>query len=522
MPSSAAEFWNQVGSTDADVERLYRLLLDRGNPTPSRDLAAHLVAFHWRDEQERLAQAAARTSPVYQPKQTYAVGQTIHFPALGEREGIVKKLRSGDNPRIGPFQIMSVKFEGDAHLHELAMSFERDHALNAEPEQKRDALNLSQEEAQSQYGEPIRTRIVQRLGAKNDFVHAGDFWFLRELIPQINPGYLNIAEAAIEQGGEAVRTTDLVKILEMTDTKGATATFAVNAALATDPRFDAVGPRGDSRWFLSRLEPPEAFEYPQVLRAAPPSHVTLAPQLESIAAELQDEADYNGNAPAVVPGRDEVTVVLTYPHRLAGTLPLTPAVRALVPEFDNPRLKLTLKDPAGEKKITAIAVNEGNYIAGLTAWYNAWKLSPGAMLTLKRGGDPLTLTIDPQLQRERALWIRVARVVGGRLSIGTERRPLHHKYDEEMLIVIGDPLGLIQLSEGAQAKAPLSALLDEIFPELAKLSSAGTVHAKSLYSAVNFVRRVGPRAVLSALSENRALTSNGGGYFVLNDGKKNQ
>jgi len=527
MSSSAIEFWNQVGSTDADVERLYNFLLERGNPAPSRDLATHLIDLRWREEQERMALAAARTSPVYQPKQSYTVGQTIHFPALANREGVVKKIRASDNPRLGEFEIIAVKFEGETALREFAMAYPRPHPLNEEPEQKRDALNLSQAETHAQYGESVRTRIVQCLGAKKDFVHATDFWFLRELIPPINPGYLNIAEAAIEASGDAVRTTELVKILEMADTKGATATFAVNAALATDPRFDEVGPIGDSRWFLTQLEPPEALAYPQVLRAITAHVAPLAPELETIAAELQDEADpstdsgqaLNGNARTPVPGRDEVTVVLTYPHRRAGTLPLTPAVRALAPNFSNPRLKLAFQDTS-ERKISAIAVNEGNYIAGLTPWYNAWKLAPGAMLTLKRGADPLTLVIDPQLQRERALWIRVARVIGGRLTFGTERRPLAHKYDEEMLIVVGDVVGLEQLSESAQAKLSLALLLEEIFPELAKLSSAGTVHAKTIYSAVNFVRRAGPRAVLSALSENRAMTSSGGGYFVLNETRR--
>ncbi len=535
MSSTAVEFWNQVGSTDMDIERLYNFLLERGNPAPSRELAARLIDIRWREKQQLMAEAAARTSAVYQPKQTFSVGQTIHFPAFGNREGVVKKVRAGDNPRLGAFQVIAVKFEGEAQLHEFAMAYTRPHPLNEEPEQRKDTLNLSQEETRARYGEDVRAHIVQRLGANPDFVHAGDQWFLRELIPQINPGYLNIAEAAIEQSGDAVRTTDLVKILEMTDTKGAAATFAVNSALATDPRFDAVGPMGDSRWFLTRLEPPEAVEYPQVLRAASARAATLAPELETIVAELQDEADLNGNAQTPVAGHDEtpalpretsglafgasVTVVLTYPHRRAGTLPLTPAVRALVPNFSNPRLKITLQDTT-DRKIAAFAVNEGNYIAGLSQWYNAWKLSPGAMLTLKRGADLLTVVIDPQLQRERALWIRVARAVGGRLTFGTERRPLAHKYDEEMLIVVGDPNGIEQLAEGAQAKLPLGELVEEIFPELAKLSSAGTVHAKTLFSAVNFVRRAGPRAVLSVLTDNRALTSNGGGYFVLNEGKR--
>ena len=86
-----------------------------------------------------------------------------------------------------------------------------------------------------------------------------------------------------------------------------------------------------------------------------------------------------------------------------------------------------------------------------------------------------------------------------------------------MLIVIGDPVGLDAAAQKAREHTSLTTLLEEIFPELAKLSGAGRVHAKTLYSAVNLVRRAGPRAVLHALTESRALSSVGGGYFVLNE-----
>lgn len=508
--------WDQVGSADNDVERLYEFLLERGAPTSGRELALHLIELRWREEQEEIAQAAARTSPTFQPKQTYAVGQRVHF-AFGNREGVVKKIRAGDNPRFGTFQVMTVKFDDDATLREFAMGLTCEHPLNQDRVQAKESLGLSQQQIVEQFGEGIQVRIVQRLRADKEFVRSGDQVFLRELIPQINPGYLNLAEAAIEQGGDAIRTVDLLPILQMTDTKGPAATFAVNSAMASDPRFDNVGPTGDSRWYLTRLEPPEAIEHPQVLQAAHAHVASLAPELETIAAELYDEADLNGNGLMIAAARDEITIILTYPHRSAGTLPLTPAVRALLPEFSRARFKFSLEDASSRKKTAAFAVSDGNYIAGLMQWFNAWRISPGAMITLRRGADPLTLVIDPQLQRERGLWVRVARVADGRLTFGQERRPLAHKYDEEMLIVVGDPLGIEKLAESAQSKLPLGVLLEEIFPELAKLSSAGSVHAKTLYSAVNFVRRAGPRAVLSALTESRTFTSAGGGYFVLND-----
>jgi len=218
--------------------------------------------------------------------------------------------------------------------------------------------------------------------------------------------------------------------------------------------------------------------------------------------------------------RDEITLILTYPHRRAGTLPLTPIVRALLPSFTHPRLRFYLVDATTQEKIPAYAVKDGNYIAGLTQWFNARKLSPGAYVMLKRGPEPLTLLLDYQPQRERGLWVRVARGINGQLTFSQERRPIAHKYDEEMLFLIGDPLGLEVAAQRAREHRSLTTLLEEIFPELAKLSGAGRVHAKTLYSAVNLVRRAGPRTVMSALSESSAFTFVGGGYFVLNEARR--
>jgi hypothetical protein len=269
---------------------------------------------------------------------------------------------------------------------------------------------------------------------------------------------------------------------------------------------------------------PEARERPPILEAAPMGRVSLTGELETIAAELFDEADLNGDAgrPPAAPRDDqghlgEITLVLTYPHRQAGTVPLTPLVRALLPNFARPRLKINFQDASTQEKFPGYAVADGHYLAGLSHWFAVRKLSPGAYVTLKRSADPLTVTIDYQPQREHSLWVRVARGVSGHLVFSQEKRPISHKYDEEMLIVIGDPVGVETAAQLARPQRSLAVLLEEIFPELAKLSGAGHVHAKTLYSAINLIRRAGPRTVMGALTESRAFTSVGGGYFVLNE-----
>lgn len=517
MPS--LDFWKTLGTTSDDLERAYNFILERGAPASSRELAAHLIEWRVREEEKRIAEAAARRAPVYQPKESYAVNQRLVFTAMNNREGVVQKIRPGENPRLGEFQVMSVLLDGENKPREFAMAYSHPHPLN---EDVTVVVEMpSREEAVAQYGEMVRENLLKQLRTNKEFVHLDDGWFLRGLLPEVHAGYLNLAEAAIEQANDALKTSDLLKVLEIPEPRKSAADFALRLALANDARFEDVGPENNARWFLVRLEPPEARERPKILEALPARRATLPAELETIATELHDEADLNGDVDSnhIVP-RDEVTLVLTYPHRRAGTLPLTPVVRALLPSFAHPRLRFYFVDATTQEKIPAFAVKEGNYIAGLAQWFNARKLSPGAYVVLKRGPDPLTLWLDYQPQRERGLWVRVARGINGQLTFSQERRPIAHKYDEEMLFLIGDPLGLEVAAQRAREHRSLNTLLEEIFPELAKLSGAGRVHAKTLYGAVNLVRRAGPRTVLSALHESNAFTFVGGGYFVLNESRR--
>lgn len=510
------DFWRTLGTENADLERVYGFVLERGAPMSSREFAAQLIQARVREEERRVAEAAARSAPVYQPKETYALGQRLVFTALDDRAGVVEKIRAGENPRLGEFQVMSVLLAGETKPREFPLAYAGQHPLNEDRTSAIEAINP--EDAVAKYGEMVRENLLQHLRRNKEFVHLDDGWFLRGLLPEIHAGYLNLAEAAIEQANDALRSADLRKILEIPEPRKSAATFALSLALAGDARFEDVGPANDARWFLTHLEPPEARERPSILQAAPARPVALPAELETIASDLFDEADLNGDVdkPIAEP-RDEIRLILTYPHRRAGTLPLTPPVRALLPRFTHERLRFSFVDATTKEKITAYAVKEGNYVAGLANWFNARKLSPGAYITLKRNADPLTLLIDCQSQRERGLWVRVARGLNGQLVFSQERRPVAHKYDEEMLILIGDPTGLDAAAQRASEHRSLAVLLEEIFPELAKLSGAGRVHAKTLYSALNLVRRAGPRAVLNALHESSAFTSVGGGYFVLNE-----
>lgn len=517
MPAANDSYWKNFSVSGADIERLYGFVLEQGEPVPTRELVRQAVEARVREEEARRARYANQAA-VYQPKLEFQVGQRVIFPALRDAEGTVTAVRAGDNPRLAAFQVIAVHFDQEQRTREFAAAYTAAHPLNEERVVNSAPSDLSPEEILAEYGWRIEASLTARLRTDKEFIERDGGWLLRGLLPDVHEGYLNLAEAAIEGANGALTTAELVQVLELDPAraKKSTVFFALEYALSHDARFVNVGPRSQARWFLTRLQPNEAREQPKILQLLPvaPNPAALPSALETLVRELEDETDVDGAAAPEL-AMPILTLVLTYPHRRAGSLPLTPGVRALFPESDNPSMLVTLVDATNGVRIPAWYVRGGNYLAGLKVYYDQRKLHPGAFLQLQRRPEPLTASIEYQPQRERSLWVRVARVLGGRITFGTDRRPIAHKYAEEMLILVGDQAGLDTLQASNYGERPLEALLVEIFPELAKLSPGGSVHAKTLYSAVNFVRRTGPRAVLSALAQSAAFSSVGGGYFVL-------
>ena len=516
MPTANEDYWNNFTISDADIERLYDYVLERGEPVPTHDLVHQTVETRVREEEIRRARYAQHATP-YQPKLTYELGQHVIFSELKDAEGLVTALRPGENPRLPPFQVMAVQFS-DGSTREFAGQYELPHPLNEERAATAVTTDLTPEQVLDQYGTRVETLLIARLQRDKEFVEHQGMWLLRGLLVQVGEYNLNLAEAAIEPANSALSTAELIQILELAsaNVKRSAVVFSLEYALRHDERFVNVGPKGEARWYLTRLEPPEAREVPKILQLLlPPAPVSLPRELESILEDLEGESEVNGtNAPK--PGPTPVmTVALTYPHRRAGTLPITSAVRSLFPETENPRMLVTFVDEAKGTRFPGWYVKEGNYLAGLKQWYDQAKLNPGAYVQLTRRPEPLTVNIEYQAQRERSLWVRVARVDGGQLTFTQLRKPLAHKYDEEMLIVIGDQAALDQLHLTSRLDQPLDNLIVQVFPELAKLVPGGRVHAKTLFAAVNFARRIAPRAIFTALVQSSAVVSSGGGYYVM-------
>jgi hypothetical protein len=288
--------------------------------------------------------------------------------------------------------------------------------------------------------------------------------------------------------------------------------FSLNYAMLNDGRFDEVAPPGRVAWFLRRMEPDGVKETPERLRYHPISYdrALLSPQLQMLEQELDDEWSEFEPATAAHP----TLLTLTYPHRWAGTLPLSSRVRPLFPAGISQRQRVVLIDDQSGAEIFAWVVREGRYIFGLAEWYEQEQIPVGGFVSLRPGPEVGVVTLGYDRRRPQREYVRLATVEDNKLKFALEKRSLGCGYDDLMIVGTDYSAAVDALYRRAEAsQRPLSALLAEIFPELAGLNPQNTVHAKTLYSAINMLRRVPPGPLFAELVRHPAFQSVGDHYW---------
>lgn len=289
--------------------------------------------------------------------------------------------------------------------------------------------------------------------------------------------------------------------------------FSLNYALLNDERFDDVAGEGRVAWFLRRLEPEDVLTTPSRLRYIPSDYdrSLLSPQLTSLEQELDDEW-----SEIALPGSSQPAILaLTYPHRWAGTLPLGSRLRPLFNIGKAPRQRVVFVDEATKDEFVGWVVPEGRYIYGLKEWYDENQIPVGGFLHLASGTEPETILIGYDRRRPQREWIRLATVSDNRIQFELKRRSIGCGYDD-LLIVGSDVVAAMDaLWKRAEAnQRSVASLLAEIFPSLAPLSPQETVHAKTLYSAVNMLRRIPPGPLFVELVRNSAFQNVGDHYWL--------
>jgi hypothetical protein len=198
-------------------------------------------------------------------------------------------------------------------------------------------------------------------------------------------------------------------------------------------------------------------------------------------------------------------------------LPLNRHSRALFSRGHGERTMVALIDGRWGQRFSAWVVHGGRYIAGLRSWFEGHKLPAGAYITLERQQNSEEIAVDFRPKRMRREWTRWAQVVDSRrLDVQVRKQEVACEYDE--LVIIGDdqPDEMRKLrATPAYAEAPMADLVYQIVLDLAGLSQTGSVHAKTIYSTVNVVRRCPPGPIFEVLATDARLQSAGDNLYRL-------
>lgn len=513
-----AAYWQEFAVDDRDLDYLYELFLEDDNrPRTSDDLTLALIRSRCEKEETLIERELARGTP-FQPRESYEVGEQVVFPVLGYALGPVVGVRPGYNPKYGDFEVIQVLFEGEEEPKEFASKLDYHHKLNREEGELVEADGLALPvELYDQHGSDVQRKLLERLRLSGDFASFRGEWFLKGLLAEIHEGYLNIAEAMLDLKGMPLPAQELLRELDLpTEIALAAQVFSLNYTLAQDERFDDVGNDDQSLWFLRRLEPSEIMHLPPRLSYSPVLYdrAILGGEMLRWEMEIDDEI----TEPAA-PGTEEeissVTIVLNYPHRRVGSIPLTSKTEGLFPRGDTERMMVTLVDGRTGKQMLGWVIRQHKYVYGLREWYDKNEIPAGAYIKLERTDDPLAIVVDYSRRRKKREWIRVATVAGGKLTFAMQMRAIGCEYDELMVMGEDDPAEIDSLwMQAEEYGKPISELMRDIFPELAKLSPQGTVHAKTLYSAINVEKRCPPGPILAGLANMACFLAVGDGYWI--------
>jgi hypothetical protein len=504
--------------TPEDIEYLINHLLETEMPMSTRDLALALVA-HRLEEETRAFREQFEGAALYDPARRYEVGQRVIFPAQDFAIATVEGVRPGENPEYGAFDVLQVAFPDHDAPREFAAALEVPHALNAENGENvlPGSHGFSAEEVLADSEDEVVDALEARLKQNDSLIYVTRLWFPRDLILDLNEGHRHLTEAVLDmvEGGPLSTEDILDQIGEIARAPRELQVFSLNLGLSRDERFDEVGPSGEVLWYLTRMEPAEVRKTPAALRYTPIEYQfdQLTDDMQALEEEINDEL--SGFEPQR--GISEGHVTLIYPHRRAGTLPLNASIQALFPTARRaPRIYVTLVDGQDGEEFTGWVVHTEHYVHGLANFYRKHKLPIGAQITVRKSSEPGKVIIDFGAYRARTEYVPIFGIKGDTPSFESAKRSIGANFDELMILGVED-LATVEAFAEANQRKPIAGLLRMLVPALASLTPQGTVHAKTLYSALNVLRRCPPGPMLAMLNANPDFENVGGHYWRLSE-----
>lgn len=518
LQTSTQAYWTtDFKLTQGDFEFIYNLFLDEETPLKTPDLIERLITYRI-DNEFRQLKKYKNSGEFFQPSKTYAVGQEIIFPVLNFEKGTVTGHRDGYNPDFGAFMVLEVEFES-GQRREFASHLEIPHKLDQDIS---DLLETQRPEAHQIYQrhkQSLTRVVVDALREDKDMIFIAKRWFLKSLLMEVNLGHLNLAEAVLDmESGGPLKTQDVMDVVGFGGSENPILrTFSFDYSLSLDNRFDEVGPAGQVLWFLRRMEPQDILEVPRLLRynEIPYDPTFLNDELldleeaiddEHSLHELVDEEDLE----------DTATISLIYPHLRMGTLPLTQKAEHLFPiAYRTPRILITLVDTLTKKEMRGWVVRDSGYVYGLQEFYQTHNLPIGTLIKVRPSeDDPSRIELGYESRRPRSEWLWMAKIVEDKLRFVEAQHSIGAAFDDVMLVGVEDPAALDKAAERL-GRVALPQLMTDLMSELAQFSPQRHVHCKTLYSAVNLIRRCPPGPIFATLCTHPAFTQAGGAYWRL-------
>ena len=510
-----ANVWENFEVNNTDIDFIFNKLFETETPSSTNDLVTILIQERINQEKIRRENIEKSKGDVYLPRDDFQVGQKLVFPALNFKSGEVVDKRMGNNPEIGEFSIIKVKFDRGL-IKEFASNLEN-HELNEVNVALNDESDLEFEAVHSSYKHEISQLLEDKLQNNQDLVKIAGYWFPRSLLIDINIGYLNLAEAVLEMAdGGPLTTENIIEQIELPMDSNMTLTeFSLNLALQEDPRFDEVGPAGETLWYLNRLEPENVRSQPKYLQfniEKSFDNSKYADYLEELSAGIFDELEYsevNENVSV-----RNVNIAIIFPHIITGSLPLSSELGKLFPTaYESPRIRFTFIDGDTKEKFAGWVIREHKYVYGLREWYKKNEVLPGSILHIKQGQVPGEVIVSTGKKRPSREWVRTATQNSeGKISFAMTKQLISTEFDDRMIIAISEFDEIKELWE-RYANVPAEKLVLTMVRELAKLNPQGHVHAQELYAGFNTIKRVSPSYVLYLLENNSDIEHLGDLYF---------
>lgn len=497
--------WDNLQLGQADLDFIYNFLLEEEKPMLSKELSKAVINEHIRIYKKELMKKEKTLGQVYRPNHDYKIGEVVLFPIINNQNAKVTAIRDGRNPDVPSFKVVTFLFD-DGIQKEYAGSL-ADHRLNTINYMANETPSLLDvDEIIRQFGKDIVKNVVSLLSQTDELFSLSDLWFPKALMAEINPGYLNLAEAVMEmEEGVPVTTKKILEAIEYPlDSNEALTEFSFNYAMHKDDRFDEVGSTGNVIWMLKLLEPEDVRKKPLTLKYF--SRPDTGKKVDNISLShlmIHDELDDNSLA---VPDKESTTfdICINYPHWKAGTMPLIGAINSIFPTaLETDKVIFEFYDRNKDLTFPGWVLIKDKYISGLKKWYRENHVIPGSIIRLS-GRDENSIVeislIPPHSSKD---WVRTALFdKKGKLYFEVKQQPIHTEYDERMCIYVeNNPQLDVIWEQYNKAGINFNHLLESVFKEISADNPQGIVHFLELYAGINMMHRCPPNELLMSLFE---------------------